>query len=1053
MENQTRPEFQKPASRLFNISPGAGFLATLANSLVDGTLVPGFRPVDDPLLLAGATVYLPTRRAARAFSGEIIRALNGRAALLPAIRTLGDSSEDEFSFPADETIELKPAADELTRRLTLSRLVLAWTGAMSRESRALFADTDIVIPSSTADAIGMAGDLARLIDQMETEEIGWHELKDLAGPDHARWWELTTDFLKIVMEAWPAHLAEAGLTDPSTRRKEVLDLRSRKMLEAISLGKTGGPVIAAGSTGSIPATARFLKAVLSHPQGAVVLPGIDRSMPGHVWGRLARAASDEMVAMLATHPQTGLAKLLQYFGVEREAVSELGMIPAQIAERNRWLAQALLPANETASWCEAGKIGEEALAGIAVVEAQNEREEALAIAVALRLAIAEPARTAALVTPDRALAGRVASELLRFGIEVDDSGGVPLARSRVGRLALQLASVTCTRATNVQLAAFLKEALLDPETDHNDRGFGGRTARFFELCVIRDTIVLPEAGKLAEACAAARERLGSDTHLHPILRTISDADWQAIERLGSDLDAACEPLTALRAGENGKFPLPLLMAALRQCLVQLPGISANDRIRDAEGWSELTALLDSFDRLREQDDTSLMIGPAEFPDILKAVMNGHVVRSQRPAHPRIFIWGPLEARLQDVDLVVLGGLNEQTWPPATRNDPFLNRPMRGEIGLSLPERRIGQAAHDFQQLAACGNVILTRSLKTGNAPAIASRWLQRLTTLVGDDHAAAMKARGATFVRTAGLADSREREPFRELRPNPKPPVDLRPNALSITEIESWIRDPYVIHARHVLGLRPLPPLEREDDDPALRGNLYHAILADHVAGHVPGETRRQAEQRLSRQTQEAFAEAGIPPAVAATWLPRFVEIGQLFLDWEEERRDLVDKSLCEVRGETDIGLDGFSLRGRADRIDLLKDGSIAIFDYKTGTSPSLDQARTLSPQLALEGRMAELGCFELEAGREIRDLAFVRLRRAENLKIDSLAKGKDVPPLSEQMANAWLQLQALVAAYRKESQGYLSRYAPQRQNSMDGDYDHLARVREWSIGGSDDDG
>ena len=1053
MENLTQANDQNPSHRLFSIAPGPRFLATLADALVDGTLVKGFRPADDPLLLASATVYLPTRRAARAFSGEIIRALNGRAALLPSIRTLGDSNEDEFSFPADETVALKPAAEELMRRLTLSRLVLAWTGALSRASRELIGDVDIVIPSSTADAIGMAGDLARLIDQMETEEIGWHELHGLAGPDHAKWWELTTDFLKIVVEAWPQHLVQNGLVDPSIRRKEILDLRSRRMRDAIESGATNGPVIAAGSTGSIPATARFLKTILSHPQGAVVLPGLDRTMPAHIWQRLAIAGSDSNLAMLATHPQTGLAKLLQHFGLDRDAVEELGNTPASIVKRNMLVAQALLPADETAIWSEAGKVEADAVAGMAIVEAPGEREEALVIAVALRLAIGDTGKTAALVTPDRALAARVASELLRFGIEVDDSGGVPLAASRMGRLALQLASVACSSATSVQLAAFLKDALLQPASNRNDPGFAGKTARLFELAVIRDTVSPPVIGELAAASRAARERLEEAKHRHPVLGTIRDEDWAALEQLGHSFDTACEPLTALANMGSARLALSVLMAGLRQSLMQLPGIAGNDRIADIEGWSELAGLFDSFDRLATGPDSSLMIATEEFPDVFRAVMDGNVVRSQRPAHPRIFIWGPLEARLQDVDLVVMGGLNEQSWPQAARNDPFLNRPMRGEIGLSLPERRIGQAAHDFQQLAAFGNVVLTRSLKSGNAPAIASRWLQRLTTLAGEDHTRTMKARGDNYLKAAALADRREREPVRDVRPNPKPPVELRPNRLSITEIETWIRDPYVIHARHVLGLQPLPPLEREAEDPALRGNLYHAILADHVSGQKQGETRHEAEERMAALTEEAFAEAGIPPAIAATWLPRFVEIGRLFLDWEEERLDLIQQSLCEVRGSTDIGLDGFELRGRADRIDILKDGSVAIFDYKTGLSPSLEQARTLSPQMALEGRMAELGCFGLEAGRKIDELAFVRLRRAESLKIDSLAKGTDVPPLSEQMANAWAQLQALVAAYRKESQGYLSRYAPQRQNAMDGDYDHLARVREWSIGGDDDNG
>ncbi|MEZ5872962.1 MAG: double-strand break repair protein AddB [Nitratireductor sp.] len=1044
---------QSAAGRLFNIAPGPGFLAKLADALVGGKLVPGFCPVDNPLLLASATVYLPTRRAARAFSGEIVRALGGQAALMPTIRTLGDSSEDEFSFPADEGMKLKPAAGELMRRLTLSKFVLAWTGALSKASRELIGDMDIVIPSSTADAIRMSGDLARLIDQMETEEIDWKMLEGLAGPDHAKWWELTTDFLKIVVDAWPQHLEGLGLADPSIRRKDILDLRSRRLAEAIVAGKTSGPVIAAGSTGSIPATARFLKTIVSHPEGAVVLPGIDRSMEQHVWEQLAKGGSEAELAMLSSHPQAGLAKLLSLLGVERGSIADVGETSAAIARRNTMVALALLPATQTAAWSETAADSAGALDGVAIVEAPGEREEALAIAVALRMAIADQTKTAALVTPDRALAGRVAGELQRFGITVDDSGGVPLAASRAGRLALLLASVICGNGDNVRLAALMKDPLFDQLVVALPHIGAGEPARLLELAVIRDSLELPLIGSLQNAVAAAKERLQRPGHFHPQLKKIDDLHWQAMDRLASQFDLACAPLADRVTDRQTLIPLASLMAGLRGTITNLLGEAAIQAHGNIEGWGKLIGMFDAFDRLDLDSGSDVSIRTGEFADVLSAVMSGHVVHSQRPAHPRVFIWGPLEARLQSVDVVVLGGLNEQTWPQAARNDPFLNRPMRGEIGLSLPERRIGQSAHDFQQLIGMENVVLTRSLKSGNAPAIASRWLQRLEILAGKDAAKAMKARGEKYLRIAALADQRVREPVRDTRPNPKPPVELRPVSLSITEIETWIRDPYVIHARHILGLHPLPPLEREGDDPALRGTLYHKILADHVSGRRPGETRKEAGIRLEALTRQIFEKEAIPAAIAATWLPRFLEIGQLFLDWDEARLGTIARSLCETRGEIDVGLDGFSLRGRADRIDILKDGSAVVFDYKTGKSPSLEQARTLSPQMALEGKMAQLGAFGLEPGTQISELAFIRLRVEKELKVDSLSGGKNPPPIETQMADAWVKLAGLVAAYRDPARGYLSRYAPFQQNRMDGDYDHLARVREWSIGGDDDNG
>ena len=176
---------------------------------------------------------------------------------------------------------------------------------------------------------------------------------------------------------------------------------------------------------------------------------------------------------------------------------------------------------------------------------------------------------------------------------------------------------------------------------------------------------------------------------------------------------------------------------------------------------------------------------------------------RRPeADVRVRIYGPLEARLQSVDRLVLGGLVEGVWPPETRGDPWLSRPMRHELGLDLPERRIGLSAHDFAQALGAPEVILTRAAKLGGAPTVASRFVQRLAAVAGEARWNAALERGARYrgagaqARRAGTASS---------------PIDAaRAEAaargaaerLSVTEIEHWLRDPYTIYAKHVLKLR-----------------------------------------------------------------------------------------------------------------------------------------------------------------------------------------------------------------------------------------------------------
>jgi ATP-dependent helicase/nuclease subunit B len=1032
--------------RVFSIAPGAPFLKILARSLVDGELIPGFVPRADPLLLADVTIYLPTRRAARALGAEFIDAFGGRASLLPVIRTLGDGDADEFDFSALETglPDLAPPIGDLERRLHLARLVRSWTNALSQANRALFKDEDIAVPSSAADAIRMAGDLARLMDSMATEEVGWQALEGLAGEAPgddisgrwAQWWNYTLHFLKVVTEYWPQFLLEAGRSDPARHRGSLLDLRTQRL----AAGAARGPVIAAGSTGSIPATARLIAAIARLKQGAVVLPGVDLDLDDASWEMLTRP--DVADGAASTHPQHGLARLLKAIGIGRGDIAELGR--GERDPRMGLIGKALLPAARTGQWAGAAESRAAGSAGqTALVEAPDNRLEALAIAIALRETLEEAGRTAALVTPDRVLAQRVSAELSRFGIAIDDSAGTPLSASRPAAFARLVLSACCGPADPVTLAALVKHPVLCGAPGSRE----SRIARMFELAALRDAIIVPRPGVLADAARSAFAAHDRNPHAPAEVRDCLPDERQAVIAMGAFLDAALSPLLTLVAA-GGVAPVAGVIEALRLSVAGLISGARETAWFSMPGASELQRIFDAFSAMEMPADPEvrLEIEPGESPEIFDALITGETVRAIRSHHPRLAILGPLEARLQHFDRIILGGLNEGTWPGQARNDPFLNRPMKSGIGLSTPERRIGQAAHDFQQLSGPGDVIYTRSLRAEGAPTVASRWLQRLTVVAGETAAKAMRAAGARYVSMAeGLDRPHGERAGRVARPNPKPPVELRPAGLSVTDIETWIRDPYAIHARHILGLRPLPPLEREADA-LMRGQLYHAILARHVTG---GDHSLAGLEAIARAV---FAENNVPPEVAATWLPRFMAVARLFVDWEAGRRDAVTASHCEVSGRIAVADTGFTLRGRADRIDDMADGTLSVIDYKTGLKPSVNQARTLSPQLALEGRMAELGAFALPPGRKIGDLAYVRLRKGDRLRVDHVCNGQKPIDPRELAATAWSQLQQLIVKFQDPGWGYISRRAPSHEGDVSGDYDHLARVREWSSGDPEND-
>jgi ATP-dependent helicase/nuclease subunit B len=417
------------------------------------------------------------------------------------------------------------------------------------------------------------------------------------------------------------------------------------------------------------------------------------------------------------------------------------------------------------------------------------------------------------------------------------------------------------------------------------------------------------------------------------------------------------------------------------------------------------------------------------------------VRTALGRHPRLAILGPLEARLQRFDLMVLGGLNEGSWPQAAGHDPWFSRPMRKTLGLEQPERGIGLSAHDFAMLAASPCVLLSRALKADGAPTIASRWLQRLEQLTGGLGLKDLLAPKQDYARLAARLMDVPQSP-RLPRPKPMPPVETRPCRLSVTEIETWLRDPYAIYARHVLRLRPLEALD-EPIGPLERGTALHKALEIFIAECRTG-LPDDAVAQLVAIADRIFAQAGIPKAALALWRPRFLGAARGFVEWERTRRDAIAASHLEIRGS--LKLEDFELTGVADRIDVLKNGAAAILDYKTGAIPSDKQvAQLLSPQLPLEAAM--LGEDGFGIGKFIaEELIYLSLASESKARAPRLIE--DAQTLAQEAVR---QLQRRIAWFREEATPYRPRVRPFRAD-IAGDYDHLARVREWSPSGWDEE-
>jgi len=1040
--------------RVFNVPVSVPFLRTVVAALLDGRLVDGFEARKAPARLADATLYLPTRRAVRTAREVFLEEMKADAVVLPRIVALGDIDEDELAFTEEAEpfdgrapLDIPPKLGELERRLMLARLVAAW--AQSPVSAPL-------VVGGPASTLALASDLARLIDDMVTRGVEWSALDHLVPDQLDQYWQYSLDFLRIARKAWPDHLAEISRIEPAARRDLLIAAEAARLT-----AQQGGPVIAAGSTGSMPATAKFLHAVASLPHGAVVLPGLDTDLDEEAWQTIAGTKDSQekfTTPPTSNHPQYAMHALLQRLGIKRGDVETLQ--PPAPRGRDILASEAMRPSNATSQWHDrlkqadvAAKI-RDGMTNLAVVEAPSPEMEALAIAVAMREAH-HLGKSAALVTPDRALARRAMAALDRWKLAVNDSGGDALMETSAGifaRLATEAAAKGLEPPT---LLALLKHPLCRLG---GTMGAWKTAIEGLELAILRGT--RPPAGTAGLDREFARFRAELEklwrkepSSLHPSepRAHLTAEDIEHIQALISALQKALAPIESLPP--SGPYDFAELAHRHREILTDLS--------RDEQGIAlafdahEGLALASAFDDLLgEQTKSGLMVALSDYPEVFQTAFAERAVRRPEKRDARLSIYGPLESRLMQTDRVIIGGLIEGVWPPTPRIDPWLSRPMRHELGLDLPERRIGLSAHDFAQLLGTDEVILTHSAKAGGAPAVASRFLHRLEAVAGETLWKAARHAGDSYVRFAHALD----QPATVVpiaQPAPRPPRAARPLKLSVTAIEDWLRDPYTIYARHILKLAALDPVDMPLSA-ADRGSAIHEALGEFTqrfARRLPDDPARS----LREIGEKYFAPLMERPEAQALWWPRFQRITRWFADWEITRRETIKTIAAEIWGEIIIPLDNgrtFHLSARADRIERRLGGGYAILDYKTGQAPTAKQVRMgLSPQLTLEAAILREGGFrDIDAGSAVSQLAYIKLsgnnppgeERLLELKINA----RDTPqPPDTAAAEARQKLEALVRAFEDENQPYTSLDLPMWTNRY-GAYDNLARIKEWSAAG-----
>lgn len=948
---------------------------------------------DDPLALAGMLILVPTRRSVRALREAFLRAANGKPTLLPRMAPLGDVDDGDWEIASGDgtALALPPAITPAEREALLARLVARFKDEL-----------DQPIAPSAAQALKLARELASLLDELAIDGVPFEKLETLVEGNFASHWQRTLRFLAIVGEHWPAILADRGQIDALDRRTRSIRLQAERWREKPPTMQ----VIAAGSTGSQPATRELLSVIAGLPHGAVVLPGLDREMDDGSWAKLE-----------PSHPQFGLRELLAALKLERRAVPDWPGGPGDAARR-QLISELMRPAETSEVWTRPSAA---ALDHVTRADCATPHHEAVVIALAMRETLETKARTAALVTPDRDLARRVAAELRRWNIEVDDSAGQSLADTPPATLLRALVTSVDSGFAPVDLLALLKHPLCSlglPRPALLD------AARRLDRNVLRGLKPAPGLKELQELIAA--KKFGDD------------ADRRQVMDLIDRLDAAVADLVAAMANEATPHELIEATLATAEKLASAETLWAGDAGE---------ALADALARLRDAWIDQPPISGGEWPALLTTMLATETIRPRFGRHPRLAIWGPLEARLQRADLLILGGLNEGTWPPSVETGPWINRPMRAALGLPQPERRIGLSAHDFASALAAEAVLLTRAEREGGAPTVPSRWLARLDALFGYDPESGgpapeyiQRGRHELLAWAEKLDSSGHYEP--RSRPRPTPPIDSRPTRLTVSDIEQWRRDPYGLYARRILNLEALDPLEQELGA-AERGSSLHAALDEFLktypSGLLPPDALRLFEQMGERHLEAVLTA----PAERAFWWPRFQRLARWFIATENARRAAGTRFL---EGETDgsIGVGGLTIRGRADRIDEIEPGGWEIIDYKTGRVPSPKELEGLfAPQLLLEAAMATDGGFEKIKGK-------ARTVHLSYWQANGLGDGgavKEIKASDELVPKMMALVAKMVAHFGNPATPYEALPWPEFIPHFN-DYAHLERAAEWSSSG-----
>lgn len=962
------------AENIFNIAQSCSLVDVLAKK---------FSRIyaDNPLELANVLFLLPNRRACVSLRDAFVRDNGLKPSILPQIVPIADADEDEIflngSANSEVLRQLPPAIDNYERLFLFTRLIIS-------------KPAEYGLPEMTfAQAFALAQDLAKLMDVFYNEQLSFDGLKNLVPEQYAVHWQETLNFLQIISKYWPQILQERGLCDMVNRKNALLKAQA----EIWQNNKPSGQIVAAGITALFPGLKQLLKTIKNLPNGEIYFYGLDKQLEDEAWEQ-----ADE------SHPQYELKQLLEFLQISRFEVKDA--VKPHNAAREKLVSEMMRPALSTLEWrsLSADSLPSEATENLHLITTEDMGQEASAIAVIMRDTLNTASKTAALVTTDRNLARRVAAELERWQIKIDDSAGKPLHLTPVG--------------------IYLRSILEVLEADFSDSSV---------LALLKSPFI-----RLNSDLASVRRRV-RDYELALRTPAYSGIKKEIPEKLLQDvvlLKQTIRPLAELYANPQADFTV--LLQTHLQVAEALSGSKngGGDKVLWRGDDGRKAAAL--FSKVLPQLKVLEQIDPKQYAAVLTRLMATETVRPLYGTHPRLKILGPIEARFNQYDVVIIGEVNEGVWPVLPSSDPWMSRPMKKDFGMPLPEKAIGVMAADFCQLMCAPEVYLTRAKRVTGTPMNKSRWLLRLETVLKAYNKEAETLLDYKYTSLARLQDTPAVQD-KIVVPAPKPPIESRPRRLSASWLERLICDPYSVFAAKILRLKQLDAPDK-DLSFADYGNLIHGILEEFNT-KFPQELPSDAREQLINIGLNKFQSAEISAELRAFWWPSFVKTVDWVLAQEAICRPDIKQIYNEVEGQMEFAAPAgpFIAEARADRLNFNKDGSIDIIDYKTGSIRSNKQVHAgYAPQLPIEGLIAASGGFS-KNGRKIptgkvNKLSYWRLGN----KITEITETDKV------LAQTRENLQKLISAFDFETTPYLARPNPKYVPKYS-EYDHLERIKEWA--------